>query len=155
MKADLLNTFVYAGMRVLSGEAGIRKWQVEKPSLIPLDVTRHAVNVVVGVTGSVRGIVVYGMDLAVAKAVIAAMAGAPMSLTDDMAMSALGELGNLITGLASGALDDSGFPCRISPPAIIKGTAVRITPATVPFVVVPINTVHGRMGIYLALIEKE
>ncbi|HWI51782.1 MAG TPA: chemotaxis protein CheX [Symbiobacteriaceae bacterium] len=153
MKVEFLNPFVYAGMKVLRAEAGLKRWAPDKPYLLRLDSTRYAVNVVVGVVGVVQGLVIYGMDLSVAKGLVTAMAGAPLKISDPMALSAIGELGNLITGLASGLLEESGYPCRISPPAIVRGTAVRITEMSIPVVAVPIRTELGEMKIYLGLNE--
>lgn len=155
MKAEFLNPFVFAGMRVLMSEAGVSNWKLDKPYLVRLDTTRHAVNVVMGVTGCVQGIVSYGMDLVVAKEIVRVMAGSAIPITDDVAQSALGELGNMITGLATGILEESGYPCRISPPAIVRGTAVRLTTASVPMVAVPMQTGLGAITIYLALVEAK
>lgn len=154
MKAEFLNPFVFAGMKVLSAEAGLKKWVPDKPFLMRIDSTRHAVNVVVGVVGAVRGLVIYGMDLAVAKGLVQVMAGTALRITDPMAQSALGELGNLITGMSSGLLEENGYPCRISPPAIVNGTAVRITAISVPVVAVPIRTEMGEIKIYLGLSQE-
>lgn len=155
MKAEFINPFVYAGMRVLSAEAGLHKWVPDKPYLIRADSTRLAVNVVVGVVGTVQGLVVYAMDLSVAKGILKAMAGTPIPMSDPMAKSALGELGNLITGLASRILEENGYPCRISPPAIIRGTAVRMLAKSTPMVLVPITTELGDIKIHLALSEVD
>ncbi|MDF2627109.1 MAG: cheX2 [Symbiobacteriaceae bacterium] len=155
MKAEFMNPFVFAGMKVLVTEGGISRWELDKPHLVQVDMTRHAVNVVMGVTGTVQGIVVYGMDLAVAKRIVRTMAGQELPLNDDVALSALGELGNLITGQASGVLEESGYPCRVSPPAIVRGTAVRLTVVSIPMVAVPIHTEVGEILIHLALSENE
>lgn len=153
MKVEFLNPFVFAGMQVLASEAGVTRWELGKPFLVRMDKTRHAANVVIGVTGTICGLVVYGMDLAVAKGIVRAMVGTPLMLTDPVAESALGELGNLITGLASTLLEEKGFPSRISPPAIVRGTAVRLTESTIPMVVVPLSTAVGAIHIQLALNE--
>lgn len=155
MKAEFMNPFVFAGMKVLVTEGGVSRWELDKPHLVQVDMTRHAVNVVMGVTGTVQGIVVYGMDLAVAKRIVRHMAGHEIPLSDDVAQSALGELANLITGQASGVLEESGYPCRISPPALVRGTAVRLTLFSIHMVVVPIRTDVGDIMIHLALQETE
>ncbi len=155
MKAEFLNPFVYAGMKVLSAEAGLQKWVPSKPYLIQTDSTRQAVNVALGVVGAVQGLVIYGMDLSVAKGILKAMAGAPIPMSDPMAKSALGELGNLITGLAVGILGETGYPCRISPPVIIRGTSVRILAKSIPMVLIPITTELGEVKIHLALSEVD
>lgn len=153
MKAEFLNPFVYAGMRVLTAEAGVTSWSLDKPQLIRLDATRHACNVVIGVTGAVQGLVVYGMDLAVAKRIVSVMVGSDIPIADQVAESALGELGNMITGLASGILEENGYPCRISPPAIVRGSSVRLTQGTIPVVAVTMATGIGSVHILLALAE--
>lgn len=155
MKADFLNPFVFAGMKVLTAEAGVTTWSLDKPALVQVDRTRNPISVVIGVTGAVQGLVVYGMDLAVAKGIIQVMAGAEIPIADDVAQSALGELGNLITGMASTILEESGYSSRISPPAIVRGTAVRLTATTIPMVAVPVATALGAVHIYLALAETQ
>jgi len=155
MKAEFLNPFVYAVLRVLSSEAGLKKSVPGKPYLIRADATLHAVNVVIGVVGTVQGLVVYGMELFMAKGIIKAMAGVEIPITDPMAESAISELANLVTGVASGTLEGNGYPCRILPPVMVKGTAVRISTVSIPMVAVPISTELGEMKIYLGLNEQK
>ncbi|HEY3367207.1 MAG TPA: chemotaxis protein CheX [Symbiobacteriaceae bacterium] len=151
MKAEFMNPFVFGILRVLASEAKLAKSVPTKPGLVMADATMHAVNVVIGVVGTVQGLVIYGMDLSTAKGIIKAMAGMEIPMTDPMAESALSELGNLITGLASSGLEGAGYPCRISPPALVQGTGRPITKMSVPMVVVPISTELGEIKIYLAL----
>ncbi|MGE5672565.1 MAG: chemotaxis protein CheX [Mycobacterium leprae] len=155
VKAEFMNPFVYGILRVLASEAGLAKSVPTKPSLVWADRTYHAVNVVIGVVGAVQGIVVYSMDLASAKGIIKRMVGTEIPMTDPMAISALQELGNLITGVASGSLEGAGYPCRVSPPAMVLGTGRPITKASVPMVVVPISTELGDIKIYLSLSQVD
>lgn len=153
MKVEFLNPFIYAGLKVLDSEAGLKSVVSDRPQLRKAITTLHAVNVVIGVVGAVQGIVVYGMELAVAKGIIRAMTGTEYPITDPMAESALGELGNLITGYASGTLESSGYPCRISPPRIARGTGIRFAPTVIDMLTVPIMTELGEIKIYLSLHE--
>jgi len=153
MKAEFLNPFVYAGLKVLASETGLKSIVSDKPQMRKAVATLHAVNVLMGVVGSVQGIVIYGMELSVAKGIIKAMTGTEIPITDPMAESALGELANLITGLASGTLEGSGYPCRISPPRIVRGTGIRIATSVMNMLTVPISTDLGEIKIYLALHE--
>jgi chemotaxis protein CheX len=155
MKAEFLNPFVYAGLKVLASEAGLKSVVSDKPQMRKAIVTLHAVNVVIGVVGSVQGIVVYGMELAMAKGIIRAMTGTDFPITDPMAESALGELANLITGYASGTLEQAGWPSRISPPRIVRGTGVRFAATVINMLTVPIITEIGQIKIYLALREVD
>ena len=91
--------------------------------------TTHDVTAVIGVTGNLRGTVLYEFSHETAKAIAAAMIGEPVPELDAMSMSALGELANMITGNAATLLAHAGYPCDISPPLIIapKGAALTLT----------------------------
>lgn len=155
MKVRFLNPFVYAGLRVFHSEVKLKRLTPGKPYLIRADATLQPVNVVIGVAGSVQGLVIYGMELAMAKAVLRAMAGTPIAITDPLAESALGELGNVVTGVASGSLEGAGYPCRTSPPMVVRGTGIKFSSVIKPMVVVPITTDVGDLKIYLGLQEAE
>ncbi|MFB5085143.1 chemotaxis protein CheX [Symbiobacterium thermophilum] len=150
MKVEFLNPFVYAGLKVLASEAGLKSVVSDKPQMRKAIATLHAVNVVIGVMGSVQGLVVYGMELHMAKGIIRAMTGQDFPITDPMAESALGELANLVTGYASGTLEQAGWPSRISPPRIVRGTGVRFANSAINMLTVPIITELGQITIYLA-----
>jgi len=155
MKVEFLNPFVYAGLKVLASEAGLKSVVSDKPQMRKAITTLHAVNVVIGVVGSVQGIVIYGMELPVAKGIIRAMTGSDYPISDPMAESALGELANLITGYASGTLEAAGWPSRISPPRIVRGTGVRFANSVINMLTVPLITDLGDIKIYLALREVD
>lgn len=155
MKVDFLNPFVSACLKVLASEAGMTKLTSDKPQLVKGIATQHAVNVLIGVTGDIEGIVIYGMDLAVAKGIIKSMAGMDMSIAAPMAESALGELGNLITGIAASSLEAAGYPCRISPPVIIRGTGVKFSQEIMPMVALPIASETGEIKILASLNETK
>ncbi|OTA40447.1 MAG: hypothetical protein A6D92_17505 [Symbiobacterium thermophilum] len=155
MKVEFLNPFISAGLKVLASEAGLKSVVSDKPQMRKAIATLHAVNVVIGVMGSVQGIVVYGMELHVAKGIIRNMTGQDFPITDPMAESALGELANLITGYASGTLEQAGWPSRISPPRIVRGTGVRLANTVINMLTVPIITELGQITIYLALREVD
>lgn len=126
-----------------------------KPYLIRADATVQPVNVMIGVAGSVQGLVIYGMELAMAKSVIRATAGSPVAITDPISDSALGELGAVVTRVALSSLEDAGYPCRTTPPMVMRGTGIKFSSVIRPMVVVPITTDEGEMKIYLGLQETE
>ena len=59
------------------------------------------------------------------------MIGETMDARDPMALSALGEIANVITGNAATELAANGFTCDISPPVIIEPRGSTLT-STVP-----------------------
>ena len=54
--------------------------------------------------------------------------GDPIEELDDISMSALGELANMITGNATIQLADAGYKCDISTPVLLPKGAVFHTP---------------------------
>ena len=59
------------------------------------------------------------------------MIGEDMDARDPMAVSALGEIANVITGNAATELAANGYTCDISPPVIIEPRGSTLT-STVP-----------------------
>lgn len=135
----------------MASEAGLKRIVPGKPVIMPGNGTYHAVNTVVGVVGSAQGIVVYGMDLAIAKGIVRNMVGETLPIGDKMAISALGELANVISGHATRDLEMAGHACNLAPPRIVQGTGLRLLPQIMPMLMVPIGTDFGEFRIYLAL----
>jgi len=82
------------------------------------------------------------------------MMGAEIIEFDEMARSALGELGNIITGKASVSLESAGYPIEISPPTLVMAENVRISSLKIPMIVVPLETECGEIDIYVGLEES-
>jgi len=60
-----------------------------------------------------------------AQSIVGVMLGEPVStVNDELALSAIGEIGNMITGNAAARLAQLGYTCNISPPVIINPAEV-------------------------------
>jgi chemotaxis protein CheX len=117
--------------------------------------TSQEVTVLVGVTGEVRGLAMYGMSESTAKKIVSAIVKHPVPIFDEMAQSATAELGNVITGRASTNLSAVGFDCVLTPPTLITGRQVIISTLTIRRLVVPLHTNFGDIEINLALREEK
>jgi chemotaxis protein CheX len=106
-----------------------------------------------GVNGDVGGTVLYGMSTVTAQKIAGAMIGAEVPALDDMALSALSELGNMITGNAATILSQSGYDLNITTPSLIRGIDVEVSTRS-PALVVPLSTPFGRVEINVALQEE-
>lgn len=84
------------------------------------------VNVLIGLSGGLRGSVVLGLSEAAALDVVGRMMGG-MSIVelDEMGKSALSELGNMLFGTALGHLE-AAVPIELSPPTLITGRHLRL-----------------------------
>lgn len=155
MKADFINPFIIATLEVLRQEMG-RDIQIEKGPLALLDTyyTSMDVTVMIGVTGAVSGIVMFGMSERTVKNIISGMLGHPVPVMDRMVESGIAELGNVITGIASVELEKAGYPCNITPPLMIMGKGVVISTVNIKRLKIPINTEFGDMEVSVALRES-
>ncbi|HHY34851.1 MAG TPA: chemotaxis protein CheX, partial [Firmicutes bacterium] len=68
-----------------------------------------------------------------------------------LAESAIAEMGNIITGRAAFGLEEEGFRCRLSPPAIIAGRGVVISTLDIQRLVIPLELKVGYLEISVAL----
>jgi len=150
IKATFVNPFIHAGSQVLSQELSL---PVQRGELIleASNATSSDVTIMLGVTGDPCGIVLYGMSEATAKNIVSCMVGDRVPIFDEMAESALAELGNLVTGMASVDLEKEGYLCRLTPPTVISGRGVIISTVNISRIVVPIITPKGRIDISLCL----
>jgi len=154
MKVEYINPFVTASFSVLEMLVGNtpRKGNL---AMQPATFTSQQVNVVCGVTGQIQGSVIYGMSLTTADQIASAMIGQPIKQFDQLAASAIAELGNMISGNAMLQLSEAGFICDITPPTVIRGSKVEISTLAIPAVVIPLEVTQGDITITVGLQTKK
>ncbi len=149
-KATLVNPFLESAygfiQDVLNTEVNRGQLRLEQSKT-----TSGEINVAIGVTGDAEGIVIYCMSERTAKGVAAEMIGAPVPVFDSLAESAIGEMGNIITGQAATGLEAQGYKCRLSPPTLITGKGVMISTLDIERLVIPLELLLGRIEILVAL----
>jgi len=151
MRVEFIDPFVRAGFSALEmliqdhpkrGDLSLREAKF----------TTQQVTIMTGVNGDIEGTILLGMSLPTAQGIASTMIGFPIEEMDDMAWSAISELGNIITGNAVQLLYDAGFKCDITPPSVLLGTDTQIS-TQVPALVVPVSTRLGNLEINVALRE--
>ena len=150
MKIEYINPFITASFKVLEMLLG-HKPEKGALGMQPTTFTSMQCNIVTGVTGQIQGAVVYGMSLATADKIASAMIGQPIKTFDQLAASAIAELGNMISGNAMTLLSENGWVCDITPPTIIRGTNVKISTVSIPALVIPITLEQGEMQITVGI----
>lgn len=152
MKADFANAFISSALSVFQKETGV-KMSRKDLKLKPAPVPTLDLSVVIGVTGAVKGQVVYSMDenfaLGVSKALL------PGRLPVDVkrfAHSAVSEMANMISGKASIALAGDDQVIHLTPPAIFAGRGVMIDFLSVPTVCISFISELGVLEINIALV---
>lgn len=154
MKVEYVNPFVEAAFKVL--ETVLHKKPVKgNLAMLPATFTSEQCNVVTGVAGQVQGLVIYGMSLATADKVASTMLGHEVKNFDQLAASAIAELGNMLSGNALAIMSEQGSVCDITPPTVIRGTNVKISTLSIPAVVIPLHLAEGDLFITVGLQERK
>lgn len=91
------------------------------------DLISSGITIIVGVVGTLKGNVVYTIDIEDAKKIASTMMmGMPVNEIDDMAKSALSELSNMLTANAATCFSTIGILIDISTPIMLQGDNISI-----------------------------
>ena len=155
MKVEYVTPFVQGAMNVVQMLIGITPERGQL-SARPRVFTTSQVNIVCGITGPVEGQVIYGMSIIAADKIASLMLGTQVVTFDQLAASAIAELGNMISGHSLTHLSSAGFACDITPPTIIRGSNVKISTLDIPALVIPLKLKDiGDFEINVSLQERK
>ena len=126
MREEYVNPFLAPAKLVWEKELNC-DLDLEEFAAVSDEFTTDDVTVVIRVKGLVEGNVLYGFDIETAKAIAGTMMGEDIDELDEIALSALGELANMISGNAATELAAAGFFCQISPPLLLWPAGCRFT----------------------------
>ena len=152
VKAEFVNPFLVSACQVLQTETGTEVTQ-GPVRLEDSPLESDEVTVLIGVVGRAQGLVLYGMTEETGCNLVSAMTGERVPEFDAMCESAVAELGNVITGLASGELEAAGYPCKIAPPSVVVGKGTSISTLSIKRLVIPLETGLGSITVHVALRE--
>ncbi len=137
MNVDYINPFIEASQSVLMMMTG------NKPELGQVYIRKSPfksdnVAVIVGLTGKIRGQVILSFSQKSALAVASAMMGGmTVSVLDEISKSAISELANMIMGNTATLLASRGIGIEITPPSLLMGEKLLITPANMKTICIP------------------
>ncbi len=155
MKAEYANIFIRSAVYVFEKELGIkltRQSLMRKEAPLP----GLPVCIILGITGSMRGQVVYSVDRSFAQDITHAMI--PNKLPSELRKlvnSAVGEIANIITGQASIALAGQDKVIQLTTPAVFTGSDIWFDFLRVPTVSLRMLSEMGVLEINIALVEEE
>jgi chemotaxis protein CheX len=154
MKAEYANPFISAAVTTFEKELHVKLNRSElkiKDSPVPT----KAISIIIGVTGLVKGQVVYSMDENVAYAVAKSMLPDKLPLEiKRFTNSAVSELANIITGQASITLAGDNHTIDITPPAVFSGAALTMDFLTLQTITISFISEIGSLEINIALTES-
>ncbi len=110
--------------------------------------------VVLGIVGDLQGSLMLDMNRDFAIKLASIMNMEKCSEIDELVMSSLGELGNLIAGGSCTLVREQGYKLDITTPSVFVGDAMfASTLAVKPIHILPLNTKCGEILIKVALTE--
>jgi len=155
MKVEYVSPFLQGALNVMQLLLNVSPERGQL-SARPQMFTTQQVNIVCGITGEIEGQVIYGMSIIAADKIASIMLGAPVVTFDQLAASAIAELGNMISGNSMTALSSTGYVCDITPPTIIRGSNVKISTVDIPALVIPLKLKDiGDFEINVSLQERK
>ena len=110
-------------------------------------VTNKEANVIIGMTGDIKGSIVFSFSKEMALKVVESMSGMEMEELDHFVTSAMGELGNIISGKATTGLSEQNLSCDIAPPQIVTGQNINISSEADKVLMVKFNTDLGKFDV--------
>ena len=133
IRAEQINPFLISAKQVMQQVCmvDIKFGKIEKTDF-KLD--GNPMLVMLGITGELCGQACFVMDIEIAKKIASRMMmGMPVAEFDDMARSAISELGNMVMGNAATILSNNNVMIDITPPTIITGTTTIESPDSTMF----------------------
>lgn len=143
MKAEHINPFLMAASEVLKQMCALQT-SVGKPYLKEAKFTHDAFIIIIGVTGEIRGQAMITLENAIACDIASKMCMMPITELDDLSMSALSELGNMIMGNTATLFSAKGIGIDITPPTICSGD-VEFTTVFAKNICVPLSYEDGKV----------
>lgn len=149
LDAQLVNPFVEAAYEVFSEGMELEVIQ-GSVAVRSSAMTTQEISVYIGISGEVHGQIFYGMSSRAAKQIASKMLGQRVRILNDLAQSAIKELGNMITGRAAAKLDDLYPNLTITPPTIVIGKDVLVSAAAVQRLYIILISEFGEIEINIA-----
>lgn len=150
ISAEHINPFLISASQILSQVCGIQT-KVGAISKDNVGIDGEPLFIMLGVTGEMTGQVCIVFDTEIAKDIASRMMmGMPVPEIDDMAKSALSELGNMIMGNAATLLSNSNLMIDITPPTLGTGKAKLVSP-NITSIKVPLLYEAGEIRLFFLL----
>lgn len=121
INVEYINPFLMAATSIMKNMCQLDV-KVGKPYVKTTEFANDSVIIMIGITGEMRGQVVIGFSLEVACDIASKMIMMPITEMNELSMSAISELGNMILGNAATILSTKGIGIDITPPALCRGS---------------------------------
>ncbi|MFD2116553.1 chemotaxis protein CheX [Paenibacillus yanchengensis] len=120
MKAEYINPFLEAATGVIEQVIQVRP-STGQLAIQEMVFAKNYTWILIGLNGQLQGEIVFGLSDHVAMHLVSAMMGGyVIHEVDEMARSAISELGNMISGNASTLFYNVGIHVDITPPIVVE-----------------------------------
>ncbi|MCT4607361.1 MAG: chemotaxis protein CheX [Marinisporobacter sp.] len=153
MNVELINPFIKASKDILQQMTNI-PCEMGKIFMREGSFNGSEVMIFIGLTGELKGQVILGMKEEMAKKIVSnMMGGMEIIALDDIAKSAISELGNMILGNAATLIYNKGVTIDITPPTLLIGEKLSVSTNSKQTITVPLNTDYGIIELDIAIKE--
>ncbi len=156
VNAKYVNPFIEAAMKVVTQGTGIevRRGHLSYKSKVE---PSFGVSIIIGIYGYLVGQVVYSLDTTLADRLVdKLLSGKSPQEKRILFVDTLGEVANMITGNATGLLNQrKDCALKITTPAIATGERLSINLVPKPALVLGLYTQYGPIEISIAVEEQE
>lgn len=155
MDVAYINTFLEAASNVL-GQFGVT-FKPGKMHLKNSPALSGSVAIIIGVTGNLRGQVLWNMSNETAlKIASAMMGGMEIKELDEISKSAIAELVNMILGNTATIFYNKGLDLDITPPSLLFGDKMIVSASKGTVICIPLElNVGGTLHLDLAIVEGD
>ncbi len=154
MKQEYVNPFIKASVEVLAQTTQLN-FKTGAPSLRQSPFLSDEVLIMLGIVGSLKGEVILSMQRETSKSIASKMMmGMPVDELTEMAKSALCELGNMIMGNVATLLFNEGVQIDITPPTLLTGSNIEVSPTNMVTICIPIEAEGHRLILDVSIKEN-
>ena len=121
LSADFINPFLIAATKIFKDMCMVDT-KIGKPYVKTTEFFKDTIVIIIGVTGEMRGQVMIAFEENIACDIVSRMVMMPVQELDDMAKSAICELGNMIMGNTATVFSTKGIAIDITPPTLCYGS---------------------------------
>jgi chemotaxis protein CheX len=138
MNIEYINPFIEASQTVIKQIASMDA-KLGKVYLKTAPYRSEDIIIMVGLTGKIRGQAVFSMTRELGMKIASfMMMGMEVTEFDELSKSAISELANMIMGNAATILYNRGINIDITPPSLLMGENMQITPSKMRTICIPL-----------------
>lgn len=153
LRAEIINPFLNSSRDIFSQVGNVQMEQ--KDAYVRKEIQlKDNLGIVIGITGDLKGQVIINLPIKIGKKIASnMMGGMPIATLDNIAKSAISEMGNMIMGNSATNLYNLGIKVDITPPSIILGKEMNYSVVDQTILCIPYETSEDVIEINISLKE--